>query len=355
MKPDDEERETLMGTERMKDALDTFDRFEQLTLADIRGVVMMINDQDEKRKILRILDEGARQGLTRPAQFIGLESRLRADISDSFHIIEKTGGLTAVASMIFDRSDEGNSWNFYNPDILTMGFKEGGFARISGLPRMGKTNLACVIMERWAAKGYVALSNILPRSADSRYIYVKDAKALFLAVSGCMKRGVPWLFILDEGGLVWAKQDVSTRRAKDLEKLVRVIGKMHGRMAMIDQREDAIPTTIQQFSKTLFFCHKPGVLTIELRDYKFHAKIHDFPRTDLPFDTYDIAFFDVNVSIPDVLEGMSGEEDPAEILRVMVGESDETRDRQEDRSRPKAAPGGMGLHSHSAAPGRDPN
>lgn len=332
---------SLLGTQRMEQWHDLQNeaRFKQLSYDDVYRIIGNVVDERKKMLLLRGVEHFQEAGCPAPWMIQGLLTLLRAAIPDSFHTIDKVGGFTGAASLVFVPYNNVPVWDFYNPNILIRNFSEGGFGRISGRPGTGKTNLACVILEEWvkAAPGLnMGFTNIRQTKETPRIHFVSNAKELFLAISR-LEPAERWLFVLDEGGLVWAKQDVSTRRAKDLEKFCRVIRKMHGNMILVDQRDEAIPTTIQQWSTSIFFCWEPGLLTIDLRaPVGFQAKVRGFPKTGLPFDTYDIGYFAINVSIPDILESMSGEEDPGEMIKIMLEVSDETGNGQEDRPRKKA-------------------
>lgn len=336
----------LLGTSRAREALDALDRWEQLGFHEVRDIISTgVASSKERSLLLDALDEAERQSIGMPHMIRGLERRLRSGIFESFQHVEKSGGITAIAAMVFDRNNSVPPWSVYNPDVLIRNFSEGSFGRISGVPRTGKTNLACLIMEEWEKAGNVAISNIRPDLEDDRYRYVTDARGLFRELStiggpsGWKRR---WLFVLDEGGLIWAKQDVSTRRAKDLEKLIRIIGKLRGNMILIDQRADAIPTTFQQFASSLFFCHKPGLATLDLRgpNLVLKMKVKDLARTSIPYDSRDIAFFTINQDIPEMLEAMAGSPDPAGMIGIMLHESE---NREDDRPRKRAPKTGARL------------
>lgn len=327
-----------LGTERMSQWHDLQEdgRFRQLSYDQVYRIIGNIVDERKKMQLLRGVKHFQEEGCPAPWLIRGLLTELRAAIPDSFHTIDKVGGYTGASSLVFQPYQFMPTWEDFNPRLVVRNFGEGGFGRISGRPGTGKTNLACVIMEQWvkAAPGInLAFSNIRQTKPTPGIHYVRDARDLFTQISNLT--GIErWLFILDEGGLVWAKMDVSTRRAKDLEKFCRVVRKMHGNLIIVDQRDDAIPTTIQQWSTSIFYCHEPGIVTVDLKKpHEFLMKIRKMPRTELPFDTYDIGYFAINISIPDILESMSGEEDPGEMIKIMLEAKDETGDGKEDRPR----------------------
>lgn len=147
-------------------------------------------------------------------------------------------------------------------------------------------------------------------------IYTRDAKDLFNAISK-LPDEAKWIFILDEGGLMYSKADATTRRAKDLDKFVRIIGKLHGSMIIIEQREESVPTILQEFATSLYFCERPGVVNIELKgpELAFRGTVSKFPKTTLPFQTYDIAYFSLNINLIAMFVALSGEGDVKQALR----------------------------------------
>ena len=313
----------LTSTERMHEALDLLDRFPQLTYSDVRNMMTTgVWNKDEQRGMLELIDSERAKG-NPPAQIPNLELELRQAISTSFHVADKMGGITGIGSMVFDRSRGMNDWDIYNPALLTMNYREGQFGRINGMPGMGKTNLACRMMEQWHSEGKVAISNIFPTSPDDRYVYAPSAKALLKAIVAT-PADVVWHFWLDEGGLVMDKKEAMTRRSRDLEHLFRIIRKLHGNLTFIEQREDSVPTLLFEWSTSLFFCHEPKVVTFDLRGpfKRAKGKVFGFPETKLPYQTYDPAYFKFNINVEKLFETLSGATDPkAAIQRFLVGET----------------------------------
>jgi len=287
----------LTSTERMNQVLDLLKRFPQLTYEDVIDLITVgVWEREQQKKLFADVMIARDAGIPSPALVPNLEFHLREQISASFHVADKIGGVSGIGSMVFVRENGRNPWEVYNPELLTRNFHEGQFGRISGLPRMGKTNTACRIMEQWAIRSdQIAISNILQTKEDRRYRYARDSHALFEEISR-LEAGQRFVFVMDEGGLVYAKIDASTRRAKTLDRLVRIIGKLHGSMILVEQRVESVPTILQEFSTCLFFAERPGIVHIDLRGPALHFKtiVRGFPKTTLPFDTYDIAYFPVD-------------------------------------------------------------
>lgn len=286
------------------------DRFAQLPFDDVVKIVDSgVMDPQKKKALFIQLRTAMQRGLVSPANIPNLEWHIREEVGRSFQMVDKMG-ISALGSMVFDWNDGIDSWAIYNPNIIVANFGEGQFGRISGIPETGKTNLGCVMIEEWTKKGHTAISNILLEREDvSSYVYVKTIKEFLLALTKISGR---WLFVLDEGGLVYGRQDQTTRRVKDLDKLMRILRKLHGNMVLVEQRTESVPAIIQEFAMNLYYTHAPGIVNIDLRGprLRVNVKVRDFPRTGLPFDTYDVAYFDMKgLNLQEVFEVITGKKD----------------------------------------------
>jgi len=199
---------------------------------------------------------------------------------------------------VLDRHKGDISWQVLEdgPAILASNFREGQFGWISGIPGTGKTVTGLKIIEQWMGMGNVALSNIRieDRVPSESFRYVRDAREMFLAIADSMDR--PWLMVLDEAALSgWYRGDATRRKDKDLDKFARIIRKLGGNLILIEQREASVPTIVQEFASSRYYCHRVGggVVTVDLRGpYRYwRAKIQDLPNTIFRFRTEDIAFF----------------------------------------------------------------
>lgn len=319
----------LMGTERMKDALDLLDRFPQLTWEDLLAIITVgVANQKEKRILFRGVENAREMGHRSPSTVHGLENRLRSDIADSFQYVEKTGGLTAVSSMVFDRMRGDTTWKILEdgPHILAANFKEGQFGWITGLPGTGKTATALKILEEWIDLGHVALSNIRIKGDIEDYHYVGSPREMFLRIADIIEQDPDyWLMVLDDAGASGLSTDyASTSRVKDLNRLAKLaVRKLGGNLILVDQREakGGVPTIIQEFSSSRFYCHRVGggIVTVDLRGpYRyFHMKIEDFPMTPFEFSTKGAAYFDMTDLDLDALFSALHDDQPDQYPQVI--------------------------------------
>lgn len=292
-------QQIFMGAEAMQRIGDELARFKQLDYSDVRNLAMRISNQDEKRHVLGLLDYAEKTcHLKSPCQIKRLESRLRADLSDSIQTIELTGGLTGVSSMNPEVRGE-LTWTVLEdgPHILASNFREGQFGWVSGRLGTGKTATGVSIMEQAMDLGIRCLSNIKTDAKDS-YTYVLDAWEMLAEVANILDDPLPdpWLFAYDElyqSG--WSTPNASTFKSKSIDGFVRSIRKLGGNMLLIEQLESKVPTTIQELATSRFMCHKVGggKVTVDLRGpYRyFKATFEDFPLTTLSFKSKAFAFF----------------------------------------------------------------
>lgn len=288
------------GTVAMLDALDLLDTFPQWTFEEAKAVAMMITNQDEKRHLLSLLSLAQAQGYMRPSSINNLEDRLRADISDSLQTAEKTGGETAVFTMIFNRKRQDRIWQVLadGTHILASNYKSGQLGWISGGLGTGKTASSLSVGEEWVDMGNTILSNVKLTESIEGYVYVPDAKALVLAVADLIETDPlsRWLFIMDEAPVSgYYKADATTSKDKTIDKFVFCLRKLGGNMLLIVQREHSVPTTIQELGSSRYYCHRVGggVVTVDLEGPErwFHAKIQDFPLTSWSFLSEKITYF----------------------------------------------------------------
>lgn len=299
-----------LATEKMAQFLNLMNRWETLDWKTVNNIVTVgIFDVAERDRVYKYMLQGIKLKVP-PNQVPGLDTLLRGAVGSSIRLAERLGGITALGSMVFEPELMNDDSQYYNLDILIMGFIEGNFGRSSGNPRHGKTNNACLLIERWADKGYIALSNIFKKEQTNKYIYVRDSRELFTMLCD-IPRKTPWIFIYDEGGLSYSKMQANTIHSRYMNEVSRIIGKLYGNMLYIDQIPEACPETIQKFSTVFFHAITPGTMYIELKGkYDFKRTLRGFQKTSLPFETRDTAYFgSKTINVEALFEAISGKED----------------------------------------------
>jgi len=317
------ERMAQLATAKMSQFLNLMHRFSSLDWETVEDIIVTgVWDAPIKEALLMKLHQNRDRNVSSPALIPGLRKQLLLSVPDSIHMAERVGGFGGLGSIVFEPRQAMKDYRIYNPDLIVDNYREGNFGRISGKPRKGKTNIGCVQIERWMSQNHVAISNIRPKKDSEtppRYFYHGTASGMFGTVSKLNEKEL-WHFTLDEGGLMYGRPDQSTRRVKDLDKLVRVIGKLHGNMTLIEQRPESVPQIFIDFSTNIYYAHEPGDVSIELKGpyREFSERLKNFPATSLPFNTYDIGFFDVDVDVVEMLKELSGKDNPKKAMAKFI-------------------------------------
>jgi len=344
----------IESTKRMTQARNLLARFNTWTWEDFEDYVLVgVWQEDRAAEFYRLEELAKAKGFSYPAQaFRNMDKELRKATSTSFHLVDHAGGISGLGSMVFMPEEGYRSWNIYNPSILTANYQtEGNFGRIHGNLGSGKTNVLCVVLERWATEeNHVALGNIRLEKADERYRFVRTAKEFFETVVELPEK-TRWLFGLDDSSLYYGKMDQATRRVKDLDKFMLAVRKLKGSIVFVVHLDTAVPNVLMQFSRNIIHCPEQKVVSIELRgpNLKFRDTVSGFPKSTLPFDTWDIATFPINLDIQALLQAISGADDSRANLREFLKTGEAPRVEYESRICKRAGCGKSLVGLHPAA------
>ncbi len=178
----------------------------------------------------------------------------------------------------------------------------GGFLTITGPPRMGKTGIACLLMEAWLRYNprAVVLTNVLMAHRVDRVHEIPGVKALSENVNRCVMTGTKWLWVFDDAGLEWIKQRAMSGTSIDLEQFARIVPKHGGSFIYIDQREGGIPTTIAEFAESRIRSFRPGFAQVRLP--RLNGFIRDIPRSTTPYISEARSAFIVDMDIRKMIE-----------------------------------------------------
>jgi len=318
-----------IAKERMTQFLQVMSRFETLNWKNIIDIATVGVWDVQDRDYLFIKSRQWESEGKNPRDIEGLEIRIRGSVASSFHIAERWG--IGVGSMVFAPELDYDEWEIYNPDLLIANFNEGNFGEWTGPPRTGKTSGACVFIEQWISKNRLVVSNIFKKSETNAYDYANNARDLFGIISN-YPRKKKWIFVYDEGGASgYSKAQAATLKSIYLNNVCRIIGKLYGNVLYIDQRQLSVPTTIQEFSTSRYHSIEPGMVHFELKHpMEFNRVISGFPKTSLPYDTRDIASFEMNINTDKMFQAMSGEKKPYEALQdfLLTKESEAPKGRK---------------------------
>lgn len=283
-----------IAEEKMAQFLKLMDRWETVDWKTVKHInTTAVWEHKEKDEIFEIIRKNTDPlNYKRPADVDGLEYRLLRVVPRTFLMAEKYTGATGIGSMIFETSSISDDYEYYDKDLPIKGYNEGNFGRLSGPPRQGKTNFACVQIERWTDKKRVYLTNIAKKEETNVFIHCKDARSLFENLC-TIQRQTKVIFGYDEAGLTDSKAHASTLHARYMNDLYRVWGKFWGNALYIDQLYTKCPEFIESVATNIYHAIQPGTIYFELSgDYEFRRALTNFPKTTLPYDTRDLAYFD---------------------------------------------------------------
>lgn len=303
----------LYAAERKAQEADTFfQRFASHPWDDVeRFVGMAIRDPSTQDNAFDFVEEG-RKCYPKPSAMPALKRYLWK----AFRASMETDPLSAMAATIIPGEKVPFSWKVFETDPLTANFSEGRFGFISGPPRQGKTNTGCVLLERAKTHEFMPFSNI--KLDVPGYMHTPDAVSVIREGIACARAKKRWLFVLDEGaasGLV--RQQWYTKRSRDLNVFIKTpMGKLRGNMVLIEQDPNAVPPLIMQWATSRFHCPRERWVSIDLRgpELVWREDVRDFPKSSLPFETRDMAIFDVNVDIEAMLRVTAGAEDQLQAM-----------------------------------------
>ena len=157
------------------------------------------------------------------------------------------------------------AWDNLSNHYLLSPFRDdkvsGGFVTITGKPRMGKTGICCDLDEIWMVEypETEILSNVPLEKAVPGVVPTSTTTALMHGVARALKAGRRWRWDFDEPSLSgWFKPDAQTSKAKNLERFARIVPKLGGSLVYIEQRQEGVPTILQDFSKNHIIATNPG-------------------------------------------------------------------------------------------------
>jgi len=222
--------------------------------------------------------------------------------------------------------DDKLNWFLKWPQCIISNFKETGcYGCVEGVPRSGKTSLACTFMPMFKEHyGLDILTNVKINNAPD---YIHYSQKLSNLVRD-MDEYQHWICILDETATFAYKKLALKTENIDFENLGRFIGKMGGRLLMITHSfEMDIPTQLQTWMSERYKKLDKETLRIDLggKHYKAHKVIEGVPDADLEFVTEDITSLQFDVSISKLLSRIQ------DGVSVQVALDDQLEIKEKDR------------------------
>ena len=217
--------------------------------------------------------------------------------------------------------DDKLNWFLKWPQCIISNFRETGcYGCVEGVPRSGKTSIACTFMPMFNEYyGFDILTNIKFKEKPDYVYYVKKLSDLVKL----MDEKKEWICILDETATFAYKKLALKTENIDFENLGRFIGKMGGRLLMITHSfEMDIPTQLQTWMSERYKKLEKGVMKIDLvgANYKAHKVIDGIPDTELKFITEDITSLQFDISIYKMLQRIQDGVSVSEALNEQIDE-----------------------------------
>jgi len=251
------------------------------------------------KKLGDMLDDG-RTVLTPKQRQVFIQ---HLNIQYSKLITEKMDPLTRVFVRSYNTNDRSISWFLDFPACLLRNFKDVGvYGCIDGVPRSGKTSVACLFMPIFNDKlNLQVITNIAINNPPE---YIHQAKTLYDVVM-LMHKLDSWVLILDETATYVDRKRALSSSNIDFENLGRFVGKMGGRLIMITHSYDRdIPPRLQEWMTERYTKQSKKWMKVVLtgRHYKAFDYIKDIPDAELEFVTEDITSLEFNLPIDKLLE-----------------------------------------------------
>jgi hypothetical protein len=195
------------------------------------------------------------------------------------------------------------NWFLKWPACLLSNFKETGcYGCIEGVPRSGKTSLACTFMPiLHDSFGMDIITNVRIEDPPEYVFYVQKLSDLVLKMDSRKQ----WVCILDETATFAYKKLALSTANIDFENLARFIGKMGGRLLMITHNfATDIPSQLQLWMTERYKKLEKTRMKVDLEglNYKAHINVCGLPDAELHFVTEDITSLQFDISIKRVLE-----------------------------------------------------
>jgi DNA-directed RNA polymerase specialized sigma24 family protein len=218
--------------------------------------------------------------------------------------------LTVLAStVIIDKSRYENRWARYSTDQWVDWARTKGFnCTIKGSVKMGKTDLALSLGEMVQKDGADVKTNIMLPKVRLDWAYITRLSTLVKSICQSKLKKKRVLFLLDEAGLFWARIDTIQSVPKDLSKLALCLGKLECNLGFISHFDELVPTIIRRTSVSSFEKRSLTSAFVEIKagDFRMEPQlVTHIPRTSIEFDPDQLAFFNRDMFVADLLEFVS--------------------------------------------------
>ena len=285
-------------------------------------------------EILELVDD---ESMHQPWLVEPLRNEFESMIEQQY--IKKMGSLddlsVLASTVILDKSRYENRWARYSSDQwIDWTRTKGNNCTIKGPVKSGKTDLSLTLGEMAEKDGADIKTNIYLPNIRPNWAYTTKLSTLIKSVCESKLKKKRVLFLLDEAGLFWARIDTIQSVPRDLSKLILCLGKMQVSLGFISHFDELVPTIIRRTSVASFEKRSLSSAFIEVKtgDFKMEPQlVTHIPKTMIAFDQDQLAFFNRDMFVSDLLEFVSsmelGENQWEALIKYVdshAGESDET-------------------------------
>jgi len=346
----------LASEERFRAGLRWLADFDRVSWGEVRDFVSsFVIPGEEFRAFLAIARKNQENGGKRPGDIPGLADELRIEMARKWCSLDP---LSIVGASVPPLS-EGDSfpWSLLSPAYFLGPFSgDGGYLTITGRPRSGKTGIACLLGEIWLDEhpGTQVLTNVpLDGKILSGLRPITGMLDLLDGVADALEAERKWLWILDEGGLVWLRAEAMKTSSRGLEKFARIVPKLQGSLIYVEQRIEGVPSVLRDFAQSHFFCDRPGFALADLPGNR--TTVRSIPRPKrFRYRSEETGFFESDANVETLLSHLperSGKTQ-AERIRAFVKnarlKSEAPHDPRSGRFLPKAVGGAVAPPSEDA-------
>lgn len=207
--------------------------------------------------------------------------------------------LSELGAMSFSTpQNERLDWEMINPNIFLKVMKRGFFTTITGPPGFGKTDFSLLLTQIAIANNIKIFTNIIINDPSGRVKTVSNISSFLKEVVNCYDEGIEIVFVLDEAGVIWSKKDAMTVRNKNLEKLARLLRKLHCGLIFIVQEKFGIPPLVDEFRGCSIHKYTKKQARIRFDNgLKVRLFLKSIPSTDIAFDTDDFGSFEFDIDM----------------------------------------------------------
>ena len=240
-------------------------------------------------------------------------------------ITDKMDPLTRVFVRSYMKDRRGFSWFLRWPACILSNFKkEGTFGCIDGVPRSGKTSLACTFMDMfWNEFKLESITNIVVVDKPDYISY----GTRFSDILRFILEKKRWVLVLDETATFADKKRSMSETNIDFENLNRFIGKQGGSLLMITHSfEKDVPTRLQEWCTEQYTKLGTNMMRCNLRgqNYKGSHYVDDIPdyKEGKGFLTNATTSLDYDISFATFLKLIQRGKTPQDVLAELTKEED---------------------------------